>query len=68
MILTAEEEAMIEAFDHTAREVAIGDISEAFPICEDKELLEGLKNVLKKLREMTDEEFEKTFLEDENGV
>jgi hypothetical protein len=68
MILTAEEEAMIEAFDHTAREVAIGDISEAFPICEDKELLEDLKNVLKKLRGMTDEEFEKTFLEDENGV
>ena len=68
MILTAEEEAMIEAFDHTAREVAIGDISDAFPICEDKELLEDLKNVLKKLRGMTDEEFEKTFLEDENGV
>ncbi len=68
MILTAEEEAMIEAFDHTAREVAIGDISEAFPVCEDKELLEDLKNVLKKLRGMTDEEFEKTFMEDENGV
>lgn len=68
MILTAEEEAMIEAFDHTAREVAIGDISDAFPICEDKELLEDLKNVLKKLRGMTDEEFEKNLLEDENGV
>ena len=68
MILTAEEETLIEAFDHSAREVAIGDISEAFPICEDKELLEDLKNVLKKLRGMTDEEFEKTFLEDENGV
>ena len=64
MMLTAEEEAMIEAFDHSAREVAIGDISEAFPICEDKELLEDLKKVFRKLRKMSDEEFNKMFLED----
>ena len=57
MIFTVEETALVSAFDHSSRSVAVMDMMAQLGLIEDAELKEQVSRLCKKLRAMNDEEF-----------
>ena len=61
-MFTVEESNLICIFAGESRNEAIGDIERALPYLEDTDMAELSGRVIRKLRDMTDEEFEQLEL------
>lgn len=68
MRLNVEEMNLLYIFDNSSRKAAVQDILDRFPFLENEELKEICQQTVKKLEQMTDEEFASidfTFYEEE---
>ena len=68
MRLNVEEMNLLYMFDNSSRKAAVQDILDRFPFLENEELKEICQQTVKKLEQMTDEEFASidfTFYEEE---
>ena len=61
-MFTVEESNLICIFTGESRNEVIGDIERALPYLEDTDMAEPSGRVIRKLRDMTDEEFEQLEL------
>ena len=57
MRLNVEEMNLLYMFDTSSRKAAVQDILDRFPFLENEELKEICQQTMKKLEQMTDEEF-----------
>lgn len=58
MRLNVEEMNLLYMFDNSSRKAAVQDILDRFPFLENEELKEICQQTVKKLEQMTDDEFD----------